>query len=161
SGPELETGLTLAGLVGMIDPPRAEAAAAVATCQAAGIRAVMITGDHPLTAAYIAGQLGIKKNEPVVTGSQLEQMQPAELEKVAATTAVFARVTPEHKLRIIEGLQRSGQIAAMTGDGVNDAPALKKAEIGVAMGVTGTDVAKEAADMVLLDDNFATIVSAV
>jgi Ca2+-transporting ATPase len=161
NGEALERDLTIAGMFGIIDPPRPEVADAVAICQTAGIRAVMITGDHPLTASFIARQLGIASAGSVVTGAELDKIGPEELETLAATTPVYARVSPEHKLKIVESLQRRGQIVAMTGDGVNDAPALKKADIGVAMGVTGTDVAKEAAEMVLLDDNFATIVAAV
>ena len=157
----LECNLTLVGMVAIIDPPRAEAAAAVATCKSAGIRAVMITGDHPLTAKYVAAQLGITGDGPALTGPELQRMPIEELDRLAASTAVYARVSPEHKLRIVEGLQRNNQIVAMTGDGVNDAPALKRADIGIAMGISGTDVAKEAADMVLLDDNFASIVAAV
>jgi Ca2+-transporting ATPase len=158
---DLERGLTFVGMLAMIDPPRSEAASAVATCKTAGIRPMMITGDHPLTARYIASQLGIAHNGEVVTGPQLERTSPGELEQLTESAPVYARVSPEHKLRIVEGLHRRGHIVAMTGDGVNDAPALKKADIGVAMGITGTDVSKEAADMVLLDDNFASIVAAV
>jgi P-type Ca2+ transporter type 2C len=161
AGDTLEQDLTIIGMVGIIDPPRAEAAAAVAACQSAGIRAVMITGDHPLTASYIAGRVGIAGEGPILTGAQLERLPVDELEGMAESACVYARVAPEHKLKIIEGLKRRGHIVAMTGDGVNDAPALKKADIGIAMGITGTDAAKEASDMVLLDDNFATIVAAV
>ncbi|HET7101802.1 MAG TPA: HAD-IC family P-type ATPase, partial [Terriglobia bacterium] len=158
---DLERDLTFIGMIGMIDPPRPEAASEVATCKRAGIRPMMITGDHPLTARYIAAQLGISDNGSVVTGPQLERTSPDELDQLTESARVYARASPEHKLRIVEGLHRRGHIVAMTGDGVNDAPALKKADIGVAMGITGTDVAKEAADMVLLDDNFVSIVAAV
>jgi len=159
--PGLESDLIFLGLVGMIDPPRPEVKTAVHTAQTAGIRPIMITGDHPLTARFIAYDLGISGNGRVKTGENLNQMSPTELAEAVANVSVFARVTPEHKLRIVEALQQDGHIVAMTGDGVNDSPALKKADIGVAMGITGTDVAKEASEMVLLDDNFATIVTAV
>ena len=157
----VERDLAIIGLVGMIDPARPEVKEAVATCRAAGIRPVMITGDHPLTAARIASDLGISENGKVLSGQELGAMSDSDLDRVVGEVNIFARVSPEHKLRIVNALQRQGQVAAMTGDGVNDAPALRQADIGVAMGITGTDVSKEAADMVLLDDNFATIVNAV
>ncbi|HUF39888.1 MAG TPA: cation-translocating P-type ATPase [Anaerolineales bacterium] len=159
---ELEQDLTFIGLIAMLDPPRAEVKESVALARAAGIRPLMITGDHPLTAKRIAQDLGILDGEgEVLTGVDLSEMSPQDLEAVVEKVSVYARVSPEHKLRIVEALQRNGHIAAMTGDGVNDAPALRKSDIGVAMGITGTDVAKEAADMIILDDNFATIVNAV
>ena len=158
----LESGMTFIGLAAMIDPPRSEVEAAVDICQAAGIRPVMITGDHPLTALRIARDLGITDADgKILTGQELARMTAADLEGVVEGVSVYARVSPEHKLKIVEALQKLGHIVAMTGDGVNDAPALRRSDIGVAMGITGTDVSKEAADMVLLDDNFATIVRSV
>jgi P-type Ca2+ transporter type 2C len=157
----LERDVTIVGLTGMIDPPRPEVKTAIESCKRAGIRPIMITGDHPLTARFIAYDLGITANGRVKTGVDLDRMSPEELDTVVDEVSVYARVTPEHKLRLVEVLQRKAQVVAMTGDGVNDSPALKKADIGVAMGITGTDVSKEAAQMVLLDDNFTTIVAAV
>lgn len=157
----LEEELQLVGLMAMIDPPREEAREAVRKCSEAGVRAIMITGDHPLTANKIAQDLGITQSKKVIVGRELEKMDKAQLQSELKDCSVFARVSPEHKLRIVDALQEQNLITAMTGDGVNDAPALKQADIGVAMGITGTDVSKEAADMVLQDDNFATIVAAV
>jgi Ca2+-transporting ATPase len=157
----VEVVLVFIGLSGMIVPPRPEVKAAVATCIAAGIRPIMITGDHPFTARFFALDLGITDYMRVKTGQDLAQMSSEELAAVVQEVSVYARVTPEHKLRIVEALQAQGQVVAMTGDGVNDSPALRKSDIGIAMGITGTDVSKEASEMVLLDDNFATIVAAV
>lgn len=157
----VEQNLVFAGLIGMIDPPREEAIEAVKRAKAAGIRPIMITGDHPITAEVIAHELGISSNGETLTGSELEKMQEDERVKAIKKVSVYARVNPEHKLRIVKALKRDGAIVAMTGDGVNDAPALKTADIGVAMGITGTDVSKEAADIILADDNFASIVAAV
>jgi Ca2+-transporting ATPase len=158
---ESQRDLTFAGLVAMMDPLRVEAREAVARCLEAGIRPIMITGDHPLTARTIADQAGIVSRGGVLIGRELDELGIAGLAGRIDDVSVYSRVSPEHKLMIIQALQDRGEVVSMTGDGVNDAPALKKADIGVAMGITGTDVAKEAADMVLLDDNFATIVSAV
>ena len=158
----LENELVYLGMVGIIDPPRPEAKVAVATAQSAGIRVIMITGDHPVTAATIAAELGIvAPGATAVNGSALEKMDDAALLETVRQHSIYARVSPEHKLRIIQALRADDHVVAMTGDGVNDAPALKQADIGVAMGITGTDVSKEAADMILTDDNFATIVAAV
>ncbi|HWR34586.1 MAG TPA: cation-translocating P-type ATPase [Clostridia bacterium] len=157
----VERDLVFAGLIGMIDPPREEAKDAVARAKGAGIRPMMITGDHPKTAQVIARELGIVRDDRAVTGAALETMSDDSLARTVKHTAVYARVNPEHKLRIVKALRAGAAVVAMTGDGVNDAPALKTADIGVAMGITGTDVSKEAADMILADDNFATIVAAV
>jgi P-type Ca2+ transporter type 2C len=157
----IERDLVFAGLIGIIDPPREEARQAVARARGAGIRPVMITGDHPATASVIARELDISSDGRVVTGAELAGMQDEELRRTVKETSVYARVNPEHKLRIVQALQHEGAVVGMTGDGVNDAPALKAADIGIAMGITGTDVSKQVADMVLADDNFATIIAAV
>lgn len=158
----IEKNLTFIGMVGMIDPPRPEAAKSVEKCILAGIRPVMITGDHKLTAAAIGKELGILTSDnQILTGSELDKLSDKQLEKAVATTTVFARVSPKHKLRIVKAFKALGHTVAMTGDGVNDAPAIKEADIGIAMGITGTDVTKEASSMILLDDNFSTIVAAV
>ena len=157
-----ETDLVFVGVVGIMDPPREEAAAAVKEAHRAGIRTVMITGDHPVTAARIASDLGlVEAGAKTLTGAELDLMSPPEFQQATRETSIYARVAPEHKLRIVDALQADGHVVAMTGDGVNDAPALKAADIGVAMGITGTEVTKEAATMILADDNYATIVAAV
>ena len=158
----LETDLIFVGMFSLMDPPREEAFDAVQACASAGIRPLMITGDHAITAHSIGSRLGIGLGKQVVTGQDLEQTsEDASLDEVTRDTDIYARVTPHHKLRLVESLQRQGHVVAMTGDGVNDAPALKRADIGIAMGITGTDVSKEASDVVLRDDNFATIVNAI
>ena len=159
---EVEKNLVFVGLIGMIDPPRMEVAPALEKARQAGIRTVMITGDYPNTARAIAQSIGLmKRRKGVLTGAELDKLDDEQLKKLIPDTAVFARVSPEHKMRIVDALQANNEIVAMTGDGVNDAPAIKRADIGVAMGITGTDVAKQTADMVLTDDNYASIVSAV
>src|SRR5262249_37375006 len=158
---DLPKTLVLLGLIGLLDPPRKEAIEAVAECHGGGIRVTMITGDHKITAAAIAKMLGIGDGRTAVTGAQIEEMNEAALQETVQNVDVFARASPEHKLRLVNAIQANKQIVAMTGDGVNDAPSLKKAEIGVAMGIKGTEVTKEAAGMILADDNFASITAAV
>jgi P-type Ca2+ transporter type 2C len=158
---DAEQEMTFLGLAGIMDPPRSEARNAVLTAQNGGIKVVMITGDHPLTAETVAREIGILKDGCVITGAELDSLSDDELAKRIRSIDVFARVSPAHKLRVITALQQQGHIVAMTGDGVNDAPALKKSDIGIAMGITGTDVTKEASAMTLLDDNFASIVAAI
>jgi magnesium-transporting ATPase (P-type) len=160
-GRDPETDVVFLGMIGMLDPLREEVKDAVHTCHSAGIRPVMITGDHPLIALNIGRGLGLTEKSAVCTGVELAQLSNEQLCKSVQDTSIYARVAPEHKLRIVDALQHNGEIVAMTGDGVNDAPALKEADIGVAMGITGTDVSKGAADMILQDDNFTTIVAAV
>jgi Ca2+-transporting ATPase len=158
---DAEGDMTLLGMVGMMDPPRPEARTAVHTCQQAGVVPVMITGDHAVTAATIAREVGILTTGRVVSGAELEALSDADLEQEIQNTSVFARVSPADKLRVISAWQKRRDVVAMTGDGVNDAPALKKADVGIAMGITGTDVSREASSIMLLDDNFASIVAAV
>jgi Ca2+-transporting ATPase len=158
----VENDLVFVGLEGMIDPPREEVIESNKKCEQAGIKTVMITGDHKLTATAVANEIGMmKENSSVLTGAELDNMSDAEFQEKVENVAVYARVSPEHKMRIVDAWKKKGQIVAMTGDGVNDAPAIKSADVGISMGITGTDVTREASDMVLTDDNFATIVSAV
>lgn len=158
-GEKLESNLTFVGIQGMIDPPRVEVKSLVQACQESGIRVIMITGDHGETAKAVAREIGIIGD--ALSSNDLEQMDDEKFQSVVETVSIYARVNPSMKMRIVGALQKKGHIVAMTGDGVNDAPALKKSDIGIAMGITGTDVAKEASDMVLLDDHFSTIVKAI
>lgn len=158
----LEEKLTLCGLVGIEDPPRAEVPAAINRCRSAGIKVIMITGDHPHTARAIAREIGLAQNPLIIVGDELRRISPIQLQLALDTTdIIFARVGADQKMRIVQALKKKGEIVAVTGDGVNDAPALKIADIGISMGISGTDVAKESADIILLDDNFAHIVSAI
>jgi len=157
----VEQDLGFVGLMGMMDPPRDEVIDAIATCKSAGIKTVMITGDNRLTATAVGKIIGLLDDGDVLEGGEIENMSDEELSRASQSVSIYARASPEHKLRIVDALKRNGHIVAMTGDGVNDAPALKKADIGVAMGLGGTDVAREASDMVITDDNFATIVHAI
>jgi Ca2+-transporting ATPase len=157
----VENELVFVGLMGMMDPPREEVIDAIATCKTAGIKTVMITGDNKLTATAVGKTIGLLDDGDVLEGSEIEKMTDDELGRAARSVSIYARASPAHKLRIVDALKRNGHIVAMTGDGVNDAPALKRADIGIAMGITGTDVARESSDMVITDDNFATIVHAV
>jgi len=158
---DIQGGFTLLGIVGIIDPPRGSAVSAVSQCREAGIKVKMITGDHVLTARSIGMQIGIGDGTTAITGTELDTIDESKLADVVGPVDVFARVSPEHKLRLVKALQTKGEVVAMTGDGVNDAPALKRADIGVAMGIKGTEAAKEAAEMVLTDDNFASITHAI
>ncbi|HBM51089.1 MAG TPA: carbonate dehydratase, partial [Marinobacter sp.] len=158
---ELEQGAELLGVVGLLDPPRQEAIRAIEECHSAGIRVKMITGDHALTAGAIARKLGLRNTDKVLTGKDLDAMDEQQLQQAAGEVDVFARTSPEHKLRLVAALQALHGVVAMTGDGVNDAPALKRADVGIAMGVKGSEAAREASSVVLLDDNFASIVAAV
>src|SRR5690554_864773 len=158
---DLQEGFVMLALVGIIDPPRTEAITSVAQCQKAGIKIKMITGDHADTARAVGAQLGIGIGKPTLTGAEIAFLDDQQLQKIVNEVDIFARASPEHKLRLVQALQNNGEIVAMTGDGVNDAPALKRADVGVAMGLKGTDAAREAADVVLADDNFSTIAAAV
>ncbi|MFN2268753.1 MAG: HAD-IC family P-type ATPase, partial [Desulfonatronovibrio sp.] len=158
---DVEQGMVFAGLVGIVDPPRPEAVSAIKVCREAGIRVKMITGDHAATASAIGREMGIGNDRPAITGKELEKADDEEMRKLAAEHDIFARTSPEHKLRLVKALQADNEVVAMTGDGVNDAPALKRADIGVAMGIKGTEATKEASEIVLTDDNFATIEYAV
>jgi P-type Ca2+ transporter type 2C len=158
---DIEQNKVFLGLIGIIDPPRDEAIEAIEECKKAGVRVKMITGDHAITAKSIGKKIGIGDGEKALTGKELEAMSDEEMQKIVDDNDVYARTSPEHKLRLVKALQANGRLVAMTGDGVNDAPALKKANIGIAMGIKGTEVTKDASEMVLADDNFASIVHAI